>query len=351
MNVSVSVVIPVYKAKIEFLQACFDSLVAQTMRDCEFIVVSDGAPEAECSICEEYAKKDSRFKFFKCEHAGVSATRNYGINQARGEYITFVDCDDWIEKDTLSEAYNFARDNISDVVFWDLIFERQPNRNEYTQFSSQNISHLLVGELAFFRENIIHASHRNFLIPALTVCKLIKLSIIKQHEIVFDSSLSRGEDRVFNCQVAMRADHYSYLHKRMYHYRVHNSSTEHSYHEKGFNDLLKFIQRLDSLLGHAYPQSIGNETISCYFSCIYKLFLQNISLSQICQESAFLKNQIKSEPFHSIIQRAKSPNWTPLERIEVFLMKRKMSFLFVLLVTKALAYRFYLKLNRLVDNS
>ncbi|MBR6125425.1 glycosyltransferase [Candidatus Saccharibacteria bacterium] len=347
----VSVVIPVYKAKIVFLHACFDSLVAQTMRDCEFIVVSDGAPEIECSVCEEYTKKDSRFKFFKREHAGVSATRNYGIDQAQGEYITFVDCDDWLEADSCQTIYDYAKKNNSDVAFGDLSFEKNSKKKNRASFNSISKSLLSPNELIFFQENIIHAQHYNFLISVLPSCKIFKAELIKQNNLYFNTALVRGEDRVFNYQITLHANRFSYLHKILYHYRVHNSSTEHSYHEKGFNDLLKFIQKLDDLSGHAYPQSIGNETISCFFSCIYKLFQQDISLSQVHHELTFLKKQIKSESFHSLIQRAQSPNWTLLERIEVFFMKRKISLLFVLLVTKALAYHFYLKLNRLVDNS
>ena len=100
-DIKVSVVIPVYRTPLEYLRACLDSLVAQTMQECEFIVVSDGAPEAECSICEEYAARDCRIKFFRREHAGVSATRNYGMAQALGKYISFVDSDDWIDANIL----------------------------------------------------------------------------------------------------------------------------------------------------------------------------------------------------------------------------------------------------------
>ena len=107
----VSVIIPIYKVFPDYLRSCLDSLVAQDMEECEFILVSDGAPEIENSICEEYASKDARFKFFKCEHAGVSATRNYGIEKAQGEYITFVDADDWIEPGTCDTTYSFAQKN------------------------------------------------------------------------------------------------------------------------------------------------------------------------------------------------------------------------------------------------
>ena len=107
--INVSVIIPVYKVPLEYLRACFDSLVAQTMQESEFIVVSDGAPEAETFVCEEYVAKDSRFKLFKCVHAGVSAARNYGMEAASGEYVAFVDSDDAVVKNFCEIIYESSK--------------------------------------------------------------------------------------------------------------------------------------------------------------------------------------------------------------------------------------------------
>ena len=123
-NIKVSVILPVYKVPLEYLRDCLDSLIAQTLRECEFIMVSDGAPEAECSVCEEYVARDSRFKFFKCEHAGVSVARNFGINQAQGEYTSFVDSDDLVSPEIFQKAYDFSKKENSDIVFWNMLLQR-----------------------------------------------------------------------------------------------------------------------------------------------------------------------------------------------------------------------------------
>ena len=133
-KVLVSIIVPIYKVPLEYLRACLSSLTAQTMQECEFILVSDGASKAECSVCEEYTVKDSRFKFFDQEHAGVSVARNYGIDQAQGEFITFVDADDWIEPMTCETTYAYAMQNNSDMVFWDLFFEEPGKEKDYTEF-------------------------------------------------------------------------------------------------------------------------------------------------------------------------------------------------------------------------
>ena len=131
-QINISVIIPVFTVPLEYMRACFDSLKNQTMQECEFVVVSDGAPEEESSICEEYVNKDARFKFFRREHAGVSAARNFGIEHAQGEYIVFVDSDDKTTKDFCSAIYSSAKKWNSDILLFEQNLE---NRNTVSTFS------------------------------------------------------------------------------------------------------------------------------------------------------------------------------------------------------------------------
>lgn len=343
-SVKVSIIVPVYKTPLEYLRACFNSFIAQTMRECEFIVVSDGAPEAECSVCEEYASKDKRFKFSKQEHAGVSATRNYGIEKAQGEYITFVDADDWIEPETCKITYFFAKQNNSDIVFWDLFLEKPGKERVSTEFCCQDIKKLSKKDISTFCDSIIHCPNRNLLVPPLTVCKLIKRNCIQSHNIKFDSRLSRGEDRVFNFQIMVHTDNVAYLKKTLYHYIIHASSTEQSFHKHDFSNLLKFIQQLDLLSEHKKRVSIANETIECFFRCIYKLYHSDLSKKQICSELFFLKNQIKTEPFHMFIQKAYFPKYSFFARLEINLMKKGITIFSTLRIIKIFCLGFHAKI-------
>ena len=332
----VSVIVPVYKVPLEYLRACLDSLTAQTMQECEFILVSDGAPEAECSICEEYSAKDSRFKFFKQEHSGVSATRNFGIEHAQGEYITFVDADDWIEKETCEATYNFAKKNNSDMIFWDLFFEDQKKEKDYTEFYSQDKPHLSDEDISAFQDCIIHNTKRKTLVPPLTVCKLINRNCINSSKIRFDSNLSRGEDRVFNYQITTQIKKIAYLKKTFYHYMIHASSTEQSFHEHEFSTLLTFIQRLDNLSFQKKRAGIANETVACFFHCMYKILHNNLNITQLYSELSFLKEQIKKEPFHSFIQEAYFPRYSLLARCEIALIKKKITLFSSLRIIKVI---------------
>lgn len=101
----ISIIVPVYKVE-KYLNRCLDSIIAQTFTDWECILIDDGSPDNSGKNCDEYAKKDERFVVIHQENAGVSAARNAGLDIAKGEYITFVDSDDWVENSFLQEQYN-----------------------------------------------------------------------------------------------------------------------------------------------------------------------------------------------------------------------------------------------------
>ena len=115
MSVKVSVILPVYNAS-DYLHQCMDSIVGQTLKDIEIILVDDGSPDNCGKICDEYAAKDTRIKVIHKENGGLSSARNAGMEVAEGEYIGFVDSDDWIESDMYMTLWQKAKDINADLV-------------------------------------------------------------------------------------------------------------------------------------------------------------------------------------------------------------------------------------------
>ena len=97
---------------------CLDSLLAQTMQEIEVLLIDDGSPDQCGRICDEYASRDSRFRVFHTDNHGLSAARNFGIERARGEYLMFVDSDDWVSPAFCQAAYNAAIENAADLVMF-----------------------------------------------------------------------------------------------------------------------------------------------------------------------------------------------------------------------------------------
>ncbi len=108
-NPTISVIVPVYKAE-KYLVRCIDSILSQTFTDFELLLIDDGSPDSSGKICDEYAKRDSRIHVYHKENGGVSSARNLGLDKAKGDWVLFVDSDDWISPNTFSECMNQCAD-------------------------------------------------------------------------------------------------------------------------------------------------------------------------------------------------------------------------------------------------
>ena len=110
----ISIIVPVYNVE-KYLRKCVDSILNQTFKDFELILVDDGSTDSSGKICDEYNLKDNRIKVIHKENGGLSSARNAGLDIAQGEYIGFVDSDDWIELDMYEELYKICKENDADV--------------------------------------------------------------------------------------------------------------------------------------------------------------------------------------------------------------------------------------------
>ncbi len=115
---SVSIIVPVYNVK-NYLSKCIDSIISQTYTNIEVILVDDGSTDGSGNICDLYASKDKRIKAVHITNSGPSAARNCGIRAAMGDYILFVDGDDYISSTLVSETLKKAIENDADIVMFD----------------------------------------------------------------------------------------------------------------------------------------------------------------------------------------------------------------------------------------
>lgn len=114
MKPEISIIVPVYKVEA-YLKKCIDSILSQTFKDLEIILVDDGSPDECGKICDEYAEKDSRIRVIHKENGGLSSARNAGLDIAAGKYVGFVDSDDWIEPDMYEILYKITEENKAEI--------------------------------------------------------------------------------------------------------------------------------------------------------------------------------------------------------------------------------------------
>ena len=197
----VSIIVPVYKAE-KWLHRCVDSILAQTMEDFELLLIDDGSPDSSGEICDEYAAKDSRVRVFHKENGGVSSARNLGLDNAQGEWISFVDADDWVEIDYLAGLIekldvDFITGGLKDTL-----------GNVYKE-ESQCFYNDEIGD--FFR------LHNADIFIRSTWGKLVRYKVIKENSLRFDEKIRFGEDAFFwrnvllNCQSVRLIDKCGYI--------------------------------------------------------------------------------------------------------------------------------------------
>ena len=131
MTSTISIIVPVYKVE-PYLRKCVDSILAQTYKNLEIILVDDGSPDNCPALCAQYAKEDPRVRVIHKENGGVSTARNAGLDAATGEYVTFVDSDDWIDPDMYVSMMTRIREYGCDAVLCDCLKEYPDRSALYT---------------------------------------------------------------------------------------------------------------------------------------------------------------------------------------------------------------------------
>lgn len=208
----VSVIIPVYNVE-KYLKKCLDSIIKQTLEDIEIIVVNDGSPDNSQSIIDEYAKKDKRIIPIIQENGRQGKARNTGLKIAKGEYISFVDSDDYLELNMLEKMYNEAKNNDSDIVIC----------GHYVCYEDSNKK-----EIAIINDNLvqdtINNKHNKLLNIIAPWCKLCKKDLIIDNEITFMEKIYY-EDLAFSLKILALANKISFVNEPLYNYIVREGST------------------------------------------------------------------------------------------------------------------------------
>lgn len=263
----ISVIVPIYNTE-RYLADCLDSIVRQTYKDLEIILIDDGSPDNVEAIYSDYAKDDSRIKVIKQVNQGLSGARNTGLKNATGKFIMFVDSDDWIEIDTCEVALGTLLANNADVVMWSYM-------REYPEKSK--ITYLFADEEITWKQNEMRSLHRRMVGPlddelsepqkidAMVTAwgKLYKRSVIADYEFV-DTKIIGTEDALFNIQVFGNVDCAVYLPAPMSHYRKDNiTSLSHQYKSKLVEQWRELYRRVavyinDCRLDEGFMRALNN---------------------------------------------------------------------------------------------
>ncbi|MPS73225.1 MAG: glycosyltransferase family 2 protein [Chryseobacterium sp.] len=213
----ISVIIPIYNAA-HYLPETIESVLAQDHKNFELILVNDGSVDRSLDICNEYSIKDSRILVIDQKNNGVSSARNAGLEDANGEYICFIDADDWVENDYLSTLSKDAEEKNSDLVISN-VKKQLPDKT----IKGNNFKKDLLESESFLPSDFFVDDF--FVLENPPFAKLFKKSIIDKNSLRFDKELKNGEDFIFVLEYALHCKKITFINKFTYNYNLNSDSS------------------------------------------------------------------------------------------------------------------------------
>ena len=283
-----SVIIPVYNVE-DYLNECLDSVINQTLEDIEIICIDDGSTDNSPDILKEYSKKDKRIKIIIKENGGQATARNLGIKEAQGEYIAFVDSDDFIEPTMFEKLYTKAKDNNLDIAMCKIA-----TYDNQTEEIKDNVWYYMLGVFRDFEKDIFnHKDTKEFTchIAVTPYNKIYKTTLLKENNILFPEGLI-FEDEKFFYDTYLRAKRVSIVDEFLYYYRINRKgSTVDTIKDNDFSDIVP----ISKLIRETFKETDNYED--------YKILLSNrfihLQLARFTQTSQKYKenffNLLKSD--------------------------------------------------------
>lgn len=224
----ISIIVPIYKVE-KYIRQCVDSIISQTLKDIEIILVDDGSPDNCPSICDEYAKKDNRVRVVHKENGGLISARKAGLESSSGEYVCFVDGDDWIDKDMYLKISQAISKYSPDCVITQF----------YYSFPDEEIkSGYLLDREYYTRAEIekdifptMLFANRYYTFGILPNCwtKVFKRELLEKHLLNTDNKIRMGEDIAFTYPCLMDCQSVAFVDLPLYHYRSNPDSMTNAY--------------------------------------------------------------------------------------------------------------------------
>lgn len=305
----VSVIIPVYNAE-NYLRQCLDSIVGSQLSEMEIIAVDDGSSDNSRGLLDEYSKTHG-VKVILQQNAGPAAARNRGLEAASGEYVGFVDSDDWVEPTMFSEMYNVAVKNDADIVFCNVLRNENQRMRKYIDSGiydefgmRKNIYPLLISNLD---ENNGKSTLRGCVWLRIFRRKMLMDNVVK-----FDENLIYNEDGLFCISATLNSKKYVYLgDSYLYHNRYVTGSLTKRYVPNLWNRQSNMLRRLEELthnLSFDFSQQISKKAFEIAIYCIENICKRDnrdsfkIKLEEIAEiiSSEEIKYHLKSLNIHRL---------------------------------------------------
>ena len=249
MTEKITIIVPVYNVE-HYLDKCLESLINQTYKNLEIIVINDGSIDNSGIICQEYAQKDNRIVYIEKENGGQSEARNMGLDRMTGSYVTFVDSDDWIELDYVEILYKKITEYQADIAVGNYYSFNETEGMYYFHIFGDSYHEKVYDNVSIF-ENLYESQEMKSFALISVWGKLYKADLVKH--LRFDIG-KLGEDGYLNQKIYLLAEKTIYLNKGLYAYRQREGSSSRIWTEKWMHALVDAMsERITLLANMGYP--------------------------------------------------------------------------------------------------
>ena len=258
-----SVIIPLYNA-VETLERCLANILKETEVSLEILLIDDSSADDTPALCRKICEQDDRVRYIRRSNGGVAAARNTGLSNARGNYVTFVDQDDWIEPETYRVSIGIAQKQDADMVVFNYMKDMEGHveymRNR-TQIPTVIQDKNTLVKYAFFREE-----YRGY--AAYVWNKLFRRDFLQVHQLKFEDGLRRGDDVLFYSAVAACGPKTCYIDADYYHYVQREDSITHTMTKENLERLGEILTGYNRAMDILEKAGISKESLD-YMRCFY----------------------------------------------------------------------------------
>lgn len=338
-NIKVSVIIPVYNAE-NFLDECLVSICNQSLREIEIICVDDGSTDFSGNILTRYADKDTRIKIISQLNKGVSAARNTGLRNACGEYITFVDADDYIDVNMLNKLYISAqKDNAEIVVFGGDVVPVISPENEWV------LAYLNVHDKFYsaFDPDILF--NKSGAIPFMCN-KFYNHKFLLENKLWLNETLKLGEDQAFQFIAFPCAKRILFLSDKFYHYRaLNNQSTVYKYAQMEKRKCKQHLKMLEVILNEWSQRDFLEELRNKFAYWMLQFMYIDICRMRTINKYVICRKTIKIMKRYNLVQEWRNNEYQEMYRYIKGFSKK---YIYFFELTKAIIKKF-IKMVKLYD--
>lgn len=329
-NYFLSIIVPVYNIKPEYLKKCFDSLVTQDATNFKVIVIDDGSTDDSGRLCDEYASKDERFSVIHQENAGVAVARNSGLEIVNTEWVTFVDPDDWVEKNHVSTIYRNVTAHEADIFLFDY-FQEFASKTQPKSLMEQSgvLDDEWVRNYKISPFNFLMVNGKYYEYEHNTLWnKVYRKSMLKKASLCFDPRARKGQDNIFNAEALQLTNAIYYIHACLYHYRYLQESITNKfnlkaqyYNEVAFENYERIIKKYD--LWDEYWDAYYARVVTRLYSCMRLYYFHEKNKQEKTLTYKELDETLSKYPYNTALSKVKNDQLTGTQRVFVFFLKRK----------------------------